>query len=90
MPRSWSISADVLVDRRRHLGRSVGAELHRRFVECESVGVDVRVRRDLLRATGLELADEVGLEQLAAGWREWGTAPDGWFAVLHGEVLVRV
>jgi SAM-dependent methyltransferase len=36
------------------------------------------------------LADEVGLEQLAAGWREWGTAPDGWFAVLHGEVLARV
>lgn len=36
------------------------------------------------------LADEVGLEQLAAGWREWGEAPDGWFAVLHGEVLARV
>ncbi len=36
------------------------------------------------------LADEVGLEQLAAGWREWGQSPDGWFAVLHGEVLARV
>jgi SAM-dependent methyltransferase len=36
------------------------------------------------------LADEVALEQLAAGWREWGDAPDGWFAVLHGEVLARV
>lgn len=36
------------------------------------------------------LADEVGLEQLAVGWREWGTAPDGWFTVLHGEVLARV
>ncbi|RMI12795.1 methyltransferase domain-containing protein [Cellulomonas triticagri] len=36
------------------------------------------------------LADEVGLEQLAAGWREWGEARDGWFAVLHGEVLARV
>lgn len=35
------------------------------------------------------LADEVGLEQLAAGWREWGTAPAGWFAVLHGEVVAR-
>ncbi len=36
------------------------------------------------------LADEVGLEQLAAGWREWGEQAGGWFAVLHGEVLARV
>lgn len=36
------------------------------------------------------LADEVGLELLADGWREWGRHADGWFAVLHGEVLVRV
>lgn len=35
------------------------------------------------------LADEVGLELLADAWREWGTQPDGWFAVLHGEVLAR-
>ena len=35
------------------------------------------------------LADEVGLELLADAWREWGKQPDGWFAVLHGEVLAR-
>ena len=35
------------------------------------------------------LADEVALEQLAEAWREWGQAPDGWFVVLHGEVLAR-
>ncbi|MEN0129245.1 MAG: methyltransferase domain-containing protein [Brevundimonas sp.] len=35
------------------------------------------------------LADEVGLELLADAWREWGQQPDGWFAVLHGEVLAR-
>ena len=35
------------------------------------------------------LADEVALELLADAWREWGTQPDGWFAVLHGEVLAR-
>lgn len=35
------------------------------------------------------LADEVALEQLAEAWREWGAAPDGWFVVLHGEVLAR-
>jgi len=29
------------------------------------------------------------LEQIAAGWLEWGRAPDAWFAVLHGEILCR-
>lgn len=35
------------------------------------------------------LADEVGLELLADAWHEWGAEPDGWFAVLHGEVVAR-
>ncbi len=26
---------------------------------------------------------------MAAAWREWGTREDGWFAVLHGEILCR-
>ncbi|MDH6123202.1 methyltransferase domain-containing protein [Kitasatospora sp. GP82] len=30
------------------------------------------------------------LERISAGWRAWGAEPDGWFAVLHGEVLARV
>jgi ubiquinone/menaquinone biosynthesis C-methylase UbiE len=29
------------------------------------------------------------LERLAEGWREWGAAGDGWFAVLHAEILCR-
>ncbi|MFI5046184.1 MAG: methyltransferase domain-containing protein [Acidimicrobiia bacterium] len=33
------------------------------------------------------LAERHDLERIAAGWREWAAAPDGWFAVLHGEVL---
>lgn len=36
------------------------------------------------------LADEVGLEQLAESWREWGTQGDGWFVVVHGEVLAHL
>ncbi|KGM14386.1 class I SAM-dependent methyltransferase [Cellulomonas bogoriensis] len=36
------------------------------------------------------LADDVALEVVADGWRTWGAAPDGWFAVLHGWLLVRV
>ncbi|RKN03845.1 class I SAM-dependent methyltransferase [Streptomyces radicis] len=29
------------------------------------------------------------LERIAAAWRAWGERPDGWFTVLHGEVLCR-
>lgn len=36
------------------------------------------------------LADDVALESLADAWREWGQADDGWFAILHGQVLARV
>jgi ubiquinone/menaquinone biosynthesis C-methylase UbiE len=34
---------------------------------------------------GLSTATE--LEELAAAWRSWAVRPDGWFAILHGEVL---
>jgi SAM-dependent methyltransferase len=37
---------------------------------------------------GLCRADE--LPELATGWRAWAAAEDGWFAVLHGELLCRV
>jgi len=30
-------------------------------------------------------ADE--LDRMADGWRAWGAAADGWFAILHGEIL---
>jgi SAM-dependent methyltransferase len=30
------------------------------------------------------------LEQIAAAWRAWAADPDGWFSVLHGEILIRV
>jgi SAM-dependent methyltransferase len=29
------------------------------------------------------------LEDIAAAWREWSSNEDGWFAVLHGEILAR-
>jgi len=32
-------------------------------------------------------ADRAGLAELAGAWREWAEQPDGWFAVLHGEIL---
>ncbi|MFB7630042.1 class I SAM-dependent methyltransferase [Streptomyces sp. NPDC056149] len=30
------------------------------------------------------------LTRIAAAWREWGAQEDGWFALLHGELLCRV
>ncbi|WP_327680329.1 methyltransferase domain-containing protein [Kitasatospora sp. NBC_00458] len=34
-------------------------------------------------------AEQAELERISAGWREWAAAGDGWFAMLHGEVLAR-
>jgi SAM-dependent methyltransferase len=33
------------------------------------------------------LAGRADLDAFAAGWRRWAAHPDGWFAVLHGEIL---
>jgi len=37
----------------------------------------------------LDLATREDLDELALGWRRWAEDEDGWFAVLHGEVLCR-
>ncbi|HEY6595081.1 MAG TPA: methyltransferase domain-containing protein [Asanoa sp.] len=39
-------------------------------------------------SSGLASADE--LSRLSDGWRAWAAADDGWFSVLHGEILCRV
>ena len=33
------------------------------------------------------LASEAELDEIASAFREWAAADDGWFAVLHGEIL---
>lgn len=43
-----------------------------------------------IQARDTGLADDVALEELAHGWREWSRQPDGWFSITHGEVLARV
>jgi hypothetical protein len=35
------------------------------------------------------LCDRAELESIAAAWRRWAAQDDGWYAVLHGEVLAR-
>jgi hypothetical protein len=32
-------------------------------------------------------ADEATLEAISAAWRTWAADDDGWFSVLHGEIL---
>jgi SAM-dependent methyltransferase len=44
------------------------------------------VAGDLVR---LELATTEQLEEIAAAWREWAAAPDGWIAIPHGEIICR-
>jgi SAM-dependent methyltransferase len=34
-------------------------------------------------------AAEADLHRLAAGWRSWAAAGDGWFSLLHGELVCR-
>ncbi len=34
-------------------------------------------------------ATEAECGEIAAAWRQWAAEPDGWFAVLHGELLAR-
>ena len=41
------------------------------------------------RAVELGLATTSDLETMAEAWRQWGTSEDGWFVVVHGEVLLR-
>ncbi|MFI6348109.1 class I SAM-dependent methyltransferase [Streptomyces sp. NPDC050560] len=41
------------------------------------------------RAVGGGHATRADLESVAAAWRAWGAAPDGWLGILHGEILCR-
>ena len=50
-----------------------------------------RVSRSALahQAVDRGLATPDRLEAIASAWRDWAAHPDGWFAVLNGEVLCR-
>ncbi len=41
------------------------------------------------QAVEIGAATAAELQEMAAAWRKWTTEPDGWFAVLHGEILCR-
>jgi ubiquinone/menaquinone biosynthesis C-methylase UbiE len=42
------------------------------------------------QALDLSLASRADLNEIAEGWRRWAAEPDGWFALVHGEVLCRI
>ncbi len=42
------------------------------------------------QAVAYGLATPAGLDDVAAAWLRWAAADDGWLAMLHGELLVRV
>lgn len=42
------------------------------------------------QAVAAGLSDRAELAELAAAWRAWGQEPDGWFAIVNGELLIRV
>lgn len=55
-----------------------------------SVWID-RIGSDPLRSRLLaDGADESDMAAMVDGWRSWSDSIDGWFVVLHGEVLVRL
>jgi SAM-dependent methyltransferase len=39
------------------------------------------------QALAAGFATQADLERMSAGWQVWADAPDGWLAVLHGEIL---
>lgn len=42
------------------------------------------------RAVELGLTDRTELQAIANAWRDWAVETDGWFAMIHGELLARV
>jgi 2-polyprenyl-3-methyl-5-hydroxy-6-metoxy-1,4-benzoquinol methylase len=42
------------------------------------------------QAVEYRLASRAELEEIAAAWRRWADADDGWLGMLHGELLIRV
>ncbi|GAA4655590.1 methyltransferase domain-containing protein [Arthrobacter cryoconiti] len=41
------------------------------------------------QAIAYGLADNAALARIAAGWREWGQSPDGWFVMPNGQIIAR-
>ncbi len=49
--------------------------------------VESALARQLVDTT---MATAAELDEIAAAWRDWAAAPDGWIGIPHGEILCRV
>jgi hypothetical protein len=48
------------------------------------------LRSDMARqAVTSGAATGADLRRISAGWQTWAQAPDGWFSLLHGEIICR-
>jgi SAM-dependent methyltransferase len=41
------------------------------------------------QAVAADAATRADLERMSAAWRAWAAADDGWFAIVHGEIVAR-
>lgn len=48
------------------------------------------VKSDFAKGAAKQGATEEDLNRLSQSWKEWITSDDGWFALLHGEMIYRV
>jgi SAM-dependent methyltransferase len=42
------------------------------------------------QSIALGFADQARLQRISEAWRRWAASPDGWFVVVHGEILCRI
>jgi hypothetical protein len=51
-----------------------------------------RILRSAITRTAIDsgAATAADLERISRGWTAWSQRPDGWFSVLHGELICRV
>lgn len=83
---SWAIEADLVDIRPSASVWTFATPEDRRWWG------DLWAERTLHSDLGLQALDHAGrdeLEEMSAAWRRWAQREDGWFVVVHGEVLAR-
>ena len=48
------------------------------------------VQPEFANAAVKEGVAETDVQRMSQAWREWAASEDGWFAILHGEIICRV
>lgn len=49
-----------------------------------------RILKSAMADQARAVAGQAALDRISAGWRAWAEDPDGWFSLLHGELICRV